>query len=215
MSLSKPADAAAHDPVPGRVVTGTVVRIDPLCREAAVAWRTVVLNRIGAALAGVALVIAALAGAPPGPLALVAGGALLVLLLLGALLRSTLPPGALPVGPTPLWPWALPLREAGRAREVDVLAFRVKDIAGAEHLCRVRGGLAAPARGANVEVYGRRDASGQLRVRQLVTPDSGHPVRPRFSLPSTIARTAANGATLVWFVTAVILFSLPVVTHWS
>ncbi|MEV6829489.1 hypothetical protein [Amycolatopsis sp. NPDC051102] len=203
--------AAAGPPprVPGRVATGTVVRAGAVRQEPVIGRSLVVASRTGAALTAAALAVAVVAHAPIGPLLVVCGVAAVVLPLLGAALRSTLPATARRTG-TPWWPWVLALQERARARTADVSDLVVKDVTGTEHGCVVTGRLtpAPPGPGTGVEVYGRRDRAGRVVVRQLVLAGTGQVLRPRLSAAGRLTRIAAAATAAAWFAAATALLAL-------
>ncbi len=204
--------AAATEPpprVPGRLATGTVLRSGPVRQEPVLGQSLVWASRIGAALTAAALAVAVLAHASLGPLLVVCGAAAVVLALLGAGLRTTLPADARETG-KPWWSWVLPLRERARSRTVDVSDLVLKDVTGTEHVCVVTGKLipGAPATGTVVEAYGRRDRSGRVVVRQLVDTGTGRVLRPRLPASGRLTRILAVATAVVWTAAATAVFVL-------
>jgi hypothetical protein len=207
-----PVTDGASSRVPGRAVTGTVVQFGAV-RQDPVMGRTLVRNgRIGAAAAVLALVGVLVIRGPSWPPVLVTAAGLLILLVLGLLLRAAMPAECRSsahdgrfVGV--LWPWTLPLRLLAVGRTVDVLPFLVKDVAGDEHHCEVRGGSTpgSPTQGDVVEVYGRRNRAGTVRVRQLVDVATRRATRPRAPFACGLTRMTGSGVTVVWTAVAVVL----------
>ncbi|HEX4722837.1 MAG TPA: hypothetical protein VH333_10010 [Pseudonocardiaceae bacterium] len=172
--------------VPGRVGTGTVVHVG-VARPADVLDRRLVISgRVGALVA-----LLAFAGvlASRGVLVvalLTAAAGLAVQLGLGYLLRAV------------------------DGRLVDVLPLLVKDIQGTEYRCEVRGRLVPgpPPDGSIVEIYGRTDKSGTVRVRQLVTVGTGATARARQPFTCGLARTVATTVIVVWAAVVTVLLWL-------
>jgi hypothetical protein len=190
--------------VRSRIVTGTITEIGTVRPRPVLSGRIIVANRIASTLAVVAFV-GLLARGHPGDALLVLGCGLVVLLALGAVLLVAMPSdGRRQVrkdGSRRMWsPWTLPLRKAGQSRTVDVLTLSVKEFTGADHPCEAFGRLApvGPDKGDVVEVYGRRDRSGTVRVRELVTVASGQSARPRSSFSVVTTRMAGFGVLACW-----------------
>jgi hypothetical protein len=169
--------------VPGRVGTGTVVHVGIAQPVDVLNRRLVISGRVGALVA-----LLAFAGV------LASRGVLVVALLTAA---AGL---AVQVGLGYL------LRAVG-GRQVDVLPLQVKDIQGIEYRCEVWGRLVPgpPPEGSIVEVYGRTDKSGTVRVRQLVTVGTGDTVKARQPFTYGLARTVAATVVVVWAVVVVVL----------
>ncbi len=202
-SAGRAATGTEPPRVPGRLATGTVVRSGPVRHEPVLPRGFVWASRIGAVLTGAALAVAVLAHASLAPLLAICGAVAVVLPALGAGLRATLPAAARDAE-TPWWPWVLPLQERARARTADVADLVLKDVTGAEHVCVVTGKLtpAGPDAGTAVEVYGRRDRSGRVVVRQVVVAGTGRVLRPRLPLAGRLTRAAAAATAVVWFAAA-------------
>lgn len=195
--------------VPGRLATGTVIRGGAIRQEPIMSRNYVWASRIGAVFTAAALAVAVLAHAAIGPLLLVLGAAAVLLPLLGAGLRASLPAAARDVG-NASWPWVLPLRDRARSRSVDVCELVLKDVTGAEHVCAVTGRLtpAPPEQGTAVDAYGRRDRAGRVAVRQLVVVGTGEVLRPRLAASGRFTLVVAAAAAVAWFATAIALLVL-------
>ncbi|WP_191258625.1 hypothetical protein [Amycolatopsis oliviviridis] len=169
--------------------------------------------RIGAAFAGLTLVFAIVVGAPLGMVLLVLGGAAILLAVPGVVLRWTLPAEhRAAAGGGAGWPWTLPLRKIARSRTVGGLSLLVKDVEGGEHRCVAQGewAPAAPASGVVVEVYGRRDKTGDVRVRRLAEVDTGDVVTPRLPGGARLGRAAGFLAVALWGGAALALLALSI-----
>jgi hypothetical protein len=194
--------------VRSRIATGTITALGTVRPRPVLSGRIIVANRIASAVAVVAF-LGLLARGDPRDALLVLGCGLVLLLALGAVLLVAMPSDVRgqrrdtgsrrgrrrwPV------PWTLPLRKAGQSRTVDVFSLSVKEFTGADHLCEVFGRLApvGPDKGDIVEVYGRRDRSGTVRVRELVTVATGQSARPRSSFSVVATRMAGFGVLGCW-----------------
>jgi hypothetical protein len=172
--------------VPGRVGTGTVVSIGIARPEQAVTKRLVMSTRVGALAALLAF-----------------GGLLATRGIVGFALLTVAAGLAVQLGLR-----YLPSTVDGRL--VDVLPLLIKDIQGTDYRCEVRGRLVPvpPEEGSVVEVYGRTDKSGTVRVRQLVTVGTGATARARVPFACGLARTVAAAVVVVWVAVAAVLLWL-------
>jgi hypothetical protein len=171
---------AAGDPtdqrVPGRVTVGTVTEIGTVRQEPFVRRTSLTLAAWGCG----ALTVAEVAFSP------VAGGM--------SLLAKTIVVTAVVTAVA----YVL-RRSTPKPDHVDVHLLWVKDAAGTEHPCRVRGSTTRglPSEGTGVEVYGRVDGSGSVLVRELVA-DNGQVWRPRMPLSRRILRGAEVLNVVLW-----------------
>jgi hypothetical protein len=172
--------------VPGRVCTGTVVSVGIARPEHAVPKRLVMSARIAALAALLAF-----------------GGVLATRGVMGFALLTVAAGLAVQLG---LWYLLRSVDE----QLMDMLPLLIKNIQGTDYRCEVRGRLVPvpPDEGSVVEVYGRMDKSGIVRVRQLVTVGTGATARARVPFACGLARTVANAVVVVWMAVAAVLLWL-------
>ncbi|WP_146175105.1 hypothetical protein [Umezawaea tangerina] len=180
-----------------------MIRFGVVRQVPAVGRRTTALTATAAVLTLCGLVAAPLVGnlALLQRSLLVTALCVVVLVVLGVLLRTTLPTDDRRLaGGSVLWPLVLPMRAVVLSRTADLRFLWVKDITGVEHECAVRGRWAPspPAVGDIVDVYGRRTKSGVILLRHLVSTTTGDTTTGRPPTSCTVARATSIAIIVVW-----------------